>query len=148
MIGCDRYRCDKERVIMGHERLKRIESEPYEPIALKVARLERIEAKYNELILEDADRRGVNKMSEFKHIADKAPATAMQWFTCLLTVPAMLWIGAVLWVFDREDYHRMRRWCFEERHVLPSPLPSSDECASPSNPRLTQHQSYTTVKKR
>lgn len=54
-------------------------------------------------------------MEKFEHIESKSPQGIRKWFTFLLTLPAMLWIGGVLWIFDREDYHRMQRWCFEKR---------------------------------
>lgn len=55
--------------------------------------------------------------SRWKMLEENKPDSAKAWLILAIAAPAMLWVFGVLWLLDREDYHRMGRWCFEDRRA-------------------------------
>ena len=48
-------------------------------------------------------------------IDEKRPDSAREWIMLILTIAPILWIGLVLWVVDKKEYHKTVRWLFEKR---------------------------------
>ena len=63
-------------------------------------------------------RSGIGSTSQpsgLRCIDGERPTTIRALVILVLTLPAFLWIGGITWLFDREEYLRLIRWCFEDR---------------------------------